>query len=226
MIQYVYDVSFNNNVQILERISYNSTIDVEFGIYNSMLSINLAPSRQAIDWKINLNFFQKKVKPSYAKLTSKVKIHSGFISEWELYREEFFSVISNNPKLNTAINNGLVVVGRSKGGAEASIIALDLVRNASIPFDKVYVGMLEAPKVGNKAYKESVEKYIPKNHLYWVRYKSDIVTMIPPFFYSPGSLIKFGKSWKPFSFTDHALGCFAEERLYPFVEKYDKGEKY
>lgn len=222
MIQYVYDCAFDNNVEILETVSYNKTIDAKFGIYKGMLSINLFPSEGSIDWKINFDFFSRKVKPYYAKSDSKVKIHSGYISEWEIARDDFFSVISSNERLNKAINNGLVVTGRSKGGGEASIIALDLVRNASIPKDKVYVGMLEAPKVGNKEYKLSVEKYIPIEHLYWVRYGSDIVTMVVPFLFSPGKLIKFTKSWKPFSILDHSLGCFAEEKLYKHVEKYDK----
>lgn len=222
MIKFVYDVAFNNNVEALETISYQETIDVTFGIYNEMLAINLAPSRQKVDWKINLQFFSKKVKPYYAKSDSKVKIHTGYIAEWEKVRDNFFSIINNNEKLTKAISSGLIVVGRSKGGGEASIIALDLVRNFSIPFDKVYVGMLEAPKVGNKAFKESVEKYIQKNHLYWVKYQSDIVPMVVPGLYSPGNLIKFGKSWKPFSVLDHAMGCFAEERLYEYVDKYDK----
>jgi hypothetical protein len=226
MIKYVYDVAFNNNVEKIEKISFDRTIDVIFGIYEGMLSINLAPSSSNIDWKINLSFFMKKVKPSYAKETSKVKIHGGYIKEWEKYREQFFNIINSNERLNSAINNGLVVTGRSKGGGEASIIALDLVRNASIPFNKVFVGMLEAPKVGNKAYKKSVEKYIPIEHLYWVRYGADIVTMVPPFFKNPGKLIKFHKSILPFSITDHAIGCFAEERLYPYVEKFDNGVKF
>jgi hypothetical protein len=226
MLRYVYDVVFDKNVEVLETISYNDTIDVKFGIYNDMLSINLAPSNSKIDWKINFEFFPEKAKPCYAKADSKVRVHKGYIEEWERYRDLFFLVISKNERLNKAINNGLIVAGRSKGGGEASIIALDLVRNYSIPVDKVYVGMIEAPKVGNKEYKQSVEKYIPKEHLYWVRWGRDIVTMVPPFMKSPGNLINFHKSIIPFSIIDHALGCFAEERIYPFVEKYDKGEKY
>jgi len=222
MLKFVYDVAFSNNVEIIKIISYNKTIDVEIGIYKSMLSINLAPSNGNVDWKINFDFFAKKVKPYYAKSSSKVKIHSGYISEWEIARDDFFTTIESDEKLSKAIGNGLVVTGRSKGGGEASIIALDLVRNFTIPKDKVYVGMLEAPKVGNKEYKLSVEKYIPIEHLYWVRYGSDIVTMVVPFLFSPGNLIKFGKSFKPFSILDHALGCFDEEKLYKYVEKYDK----
>ena len=44
MLRFCYDVAFTRNVEIIEKISYNSTIDVKFGIYKGMLSINLAPS--------------------------------------------------------------------------------------------------------------------------------------------------------------------------------------
>jgi len=139
-----------------------------------------------------------------------------------LYRKEFFKTIQENQFLREAIKNGMVVVGRSKGGGESSIIALDIVRNFIVPNDKVYVGMLEAPKVGNKEYCKSVEKYIPVEHLYHVRYGADIVTMAPPFFHSPGKLIKFCKTWRPFSILDHAIGCYDEDKLYECVTKYEE----
>jgi hypothetical protein len=81
--------------------------------------------------------------------------------------------------------------------------------------------MLEAPKVGNKAYKESVERYIPKNHLYWVRYGSDLVTMLPPFFKTPGDMIQIGERTKLFSIMDHKRGCYNETELEEFAGKWD-----
>jgi len=226
MIQVVYDVAFSRNVEIHERLTRSDTIDAKFGVYNGMLSISLSPSNNPIDWSINLEFFTKKVKPYYAKGCSEVRIHQGYISEWEIYRDEFFKTVNENSYLSEAIKNGLVVSGRSKGGAEASIVALDFVRNYTIPKDRVYVGMLEAPKIGNLYYKLSVEKYIPKEHLYWVQYKRDLITMFFLGLYSPGNLIKFGKSYKPFSILNHSLGCFDEDKMYTYVEKYDKGLNY
>ena len=225
MLEYVYDVAFDRYVTVIEDHSFDKTIDARFGTYLGMLSINLAPSGglNGPDWPINLDFFQTRAKPSYAKLSSKVRVHKGYITEWERYRESFFAIIRGNEVLSRALMIGLVVSGRSKGGGEASIIALDLVRNFSIPPKNVFVGMLEAPKVGNEAYKESVEKYIPKNHLYWVRYGSDLVTMVPPLFKSPGDMIQIGKRTKLFSIMDHKRGCYNEAELVAFAEKWDYG---
>lgn len=224
MLRYIYDCAFNNNVQQLDRVSYNETIDVVFGIYNSMASINLYPSQQKIDWKINFDFFPTKVKPSYADKDSTILIHKGYAEEWDTYRNLFIEFINLNEEFKSALQSGLIVSGRSKGGGEASIIALDLVKTFYIPKDKAYLGLIEAPKVGNDEFCKEVEKSI--GHIYKVKYGSDIVTMIPPFMENPGELIQFYKSWKPFSVIDHALGCFAQERIYPLVEKYDKGELF
>jgi len=211
-----YDVAFNNNVQVVLNKSFNEEIDVKFGIYiDGSLTINLAPSKQKIDWKINFDFLRRKVKPFYAKPESKVRVHGGYLKEWYRWRDEFFEIINSNPKLLKALEKGLIISGRSKGGGEASIIAIDIVRN----FDcgEVLVGMLEAPLVGNKAFADSVEKYIPKDNMFHVRYGADIVTMIPPTFKNPGKFIWFNKK-KFISFLDHAIGCFDQERMYEYAK--------
>ena len=230
MLQYVYDVAFNRNVQYMYERSFDNTIDATFGIYKGMLSINLAPSGSANgpDWPINFDFWKTRVKPSYAKLTSKVKVHRGYMKQWEKHRSQFFEVIVKSGIFMNALSNGLVVSGRSKGGAEASIIALDIVRNFNVLKSNIYVGLLNAPKIGNKAYKLSVEKYIPKYHIYTVRYCSDIVTMLVPTYKNPGDLIQMGKRKKLFSFKDHVAGCYSEDLLMEYVKDWDgrKGNPY
>lgn len=211
-----YDVAFNNNVQVILDKSFNEEIDVRFGEYiDGSLTIGLAPSRQKIDWKINLDFLRRRVKPFYASMTSKVKVHRGYLKEWYRWRDEFFEIINSDPKLLKALEKGLIISGRSKGGGEAPIIAIDIVRN----FDcgEVLVGMLEAPLVGNKAFADSVERYISKENMFHVRYGADIVTMIPPTFKNPGKFIWFNKK-KFISFLDHATGCFDQEKMYEYAE--------
>ena len=168
MLQYVYDVAFNRNVQYMYERSFDDTIDATFGIYRGMLSINLEPSGSTSgpDWPINFDFWKTRVKPSYAKLTSKVKVHRGYMKQWEKHRSQFFEVIVKSGIFMNALSNGLVVSGRSKGGAEASIIALDIVRNFNVLKSNIYVGLLNAPKIGNKAYKLSVEVYSKISYLY------------------------------------------------------------
>lgn len=225
MLTDVYNVAFRREIDILVVKSFDNTIDVEFGIYkDGKMTINLMPSEGNVDWAINLDFFSKKVKPSYAKVTSKVKIHKGFYKEWMNNRDEFFHIIKSNKDLLDALTtNGLYCVGRSKGGSEAAIIGLDIVRNFDIPKDNVYLGLLEAAKVGNKEFCKSVEEYISKQNIYTVRYHSDIITQIPPFkgYGNPGVKIQIGnKSIMPL--VDHALGCFKEEELKVKAKKFDE----
>ena len=224
MLTDVYNVAFRRDINILIKKSYNKTIDVEFGIYkDDKLTINLMPSDGAIDWKINLDFFKKKVKPTYAKSNSKVKIHEGFYNEWMENRDSFFDIIKSNEELSKAINNGFYCVGRSKGGSEAIIIALDIIRNFNIDKDNVFVGALDAAKTGNKAFCDSVEKYIHKENIYTVRYNHDIITQIPPFsgYDNPGVKIRVGSGALIMPLVDHAFGCFKEEELQLFARKYD-----
>lgn len=212
-----YDVAFTNKVQLLVEKSYNEEIDVKFGIYmDGSLAINLAPSEQKIDWKINFDFLRRKVKPFYAKQESKVRVHGGYLKEWYRWRDRFFAVIQTNEVLLKALERGLIISGRSKGGGEASIIAIDIVRNFKC--GEVLVGMLEAPLVGNQAFVDSVERYIPKENMFHVRYGADIVTMIPPTFKNPGKFIWFNKK-KFISAIDHAVGCFDQEKMYEYAKE-------
>lgn len=211
-----YDVAFTNKVQLLVEKSYNEEIDVKFGIYiDGSLAINLAPSEQKIDWKINFDFLRRKVKPFYAKQESKVRVHGGYLKEWYRWRDRFFAVIQTNEVLLKALERGLIISGRSKGGGEASIIAIDIVRNFKC--GEVLVGMFEAPLVGNKAFVDSVEKYIPCENMFHIRYGADIVTMIPPTFKNPGKFIWFNKK-KFISVIDHAVGCFDQEKMYEYAK--------
>ena len=224
MLTDAYNVAFRRDVKILRKKSFNDTIDVEFGVYrDGKMTVNLMPSDGAIDWKINLDFLNKKVRPSYAKADSKVKIHQGFLGEWMKNRTEFFSIMDGNSELIEALlANGLYCVGRSKGASEAVIIGLDIVRNYAVKKESVFLGVFEGAKTGNKAFCESVERYIPKANIYNVRYNHDIITQIPPGFNSnPGIKIRVGESGLLMPIVDHALGCFKEEELQVFARYYD-----
>lgn len=211
-----YDVAFNNNTQIITEKSFNKEIDVKFGVYiDGSLAINLAPSNQKIDWKINFDFLRRKVKPFYAKPESKVRVHGGYLKEWYRWRDRFFTIIQTYEVLLQALEHGLIISGRSKGGGEAPIIAIDLVRNFKC--GETIVGMLEAPLVGNQAFVDSVEKYIPHDNMFHIRYGADIVTMIPPFFKNPGRFIWFNKK-KFISVIDHAVGCFDQKKVYEYAK--------
>lgn len=218
MLQYIYDVAFGTNVKILSTKSYNGTLDVEFGIYKNMLSINLAQSNTIQDWLINFKFFQKKVKLPYAD--KNLKVHAGYLDEWLASRKMFFNTINSITELLDASKKGLVITGKSKGGGHASLIALDLIHHFDIPDYNIYVGMIEAPKIGNAEFKKSVERHFSK--IYWTQYKNDIVPMLPFGFKNPGALIKLGKTFKLFSLKNHEIGFFRKDLVMPLVYQYDK----
>lgn len=232
MLKNLYEVAFDKNVDIIKEESFNKTIDMKIGVYNSMLSISLKPSNSNKDWKTNFHFTDIKHilkeafafirKPSYANLKSKVKVHVGYIEEWEKYRDTVFNIIRSDTKLLTAISNGLIVVGRSKGGGSSSIVALDIVRNFNIHKDKCYILQAEAPKIGNKAYVESVHKYINKDHIFFVSIGNDVVTMVVPWYHNPGIYIKFDKKiLPPVSVLAHSRGCFDTEKMIELSSDYD-----
>lgn len=230
MLNDLYNVAFKRDTVIIFEKSFNGTIDVQFGIYkDGKLTISLAPSEGDIDWKINFDFLKIKIRPEYASISSKVRLHRGFYREWMKNRNEFFNIIRTSPSLLEAVKKGLLIVGRSKGGSEAVIIGLDLLRNFNINGKDTYIGMIDAARTGNKYFCNSVEKYIPKSNLYWVRYGNDVVTQIPPFpfrYSNPGIRINLGPKALLFKLplVDHALGCFKEEKLHVFAKIYD--EKY
>lgn len=85
-----------------------------------------------------MQLFSLKKKPIYAKKSSKDKFHSGYLNEWMKYRQTIIDLIFSSKEYSTAIQNGLYVVGRSKGGGMTTLIALDLVRNFDLNKDNVF----------------------------------------------------------------------------------------
>jgi len=228
LLKDLYNVAFDTNTTVIKIVSFNKTIDANIGVYNNMMTVNLAPSNSKIDWLINFTFllktfpmFRHLKKPSYAKKDSKVRVHSGYLNEWMKYRESFFNIIRADTTLMIALSNGLIVTGRSKGGGESSIIALDIVRNFNVDKEKCYVLQAEAPKIGNKEYVKSVYKYINKKHIYHVCYGNDIVTKIVPWYYNPGLYLHFGKGKYWLSIQDHVTGCFYRNILDKYITEYD-----
>lgn len=224
MLVDAYSVAFRRDVDALVHKSFNDTIDVDFGIYkDGRMTVSLMPSDRAVDWKINLDFLNKSVKPSYAKMDSKVLVHRGFLDEWMQNRDEFFRIIRSDKRLLDAlIHKGLYCVGRSKGASEAAIIGIDLVRNFYVGKSDAFLGIFEGAKTGNDEFCKSVERYIDKAHIYNVRFDRDIVTQLPPGFNdNPGIKIRLGSGFFYAPIVDHAFGCFCEERLRSFAETYD-----
>jgi hypothetical protein len=224
ILKHLYDLAFNN-LSKENVFEIKETLGLTMFIHDSKLHINLKPTRNTEGWKINftflkkeMNLFYKNIKPAYAKTKSKDRVHSGYINVWLKFRFTLFEVITVSEEYQKALQNGLFISGRSKGGGLASLIALDLVRNFKVDKNKVFVNQIEAPKIGNKHYNNSVHKYLNKENIFFCVYKRDIVPMALFYNKFAGNKVKLGnKSYLLFSFKDHKTGCFDEEEVYSLL---------
>lgn len=213
----VADVAYNN-IKIIKKLSFDKTLDIKIGINDKgYLTIDVLPSSSWIDWVINFIFFPKKV-----RFLNNAFVHSGYMIEWLFCRKEVYDTINNTKELFNAITKkGLIVSGRSKGAGEAFFIALGLQQAFLIPGEKIYIGNFEGPKIGNKAFEEYVYSKIPKDHIYCVIYKNDIVPGIPFFYKRVGTQIQFDKRVLGQSFKDHEKACCDEDMMYGYIRAYE-----
>lgn len=224
----LYDIAFNNIASKEHCFSIKDSFGFSMFINNNnQLCIDIRPTRNKEGWLINFTFLKSEVqlfsfkkKPIYAKKSSKDKFHSGYLNEWTKYRQTLIDLIFSSNEYSTAIQNGLYVVGRSKGGGMTTLIALDLVRNFNLDKNKVFVAQIEAPKVCNKHFVNSVYKYLNKENIFFICYKQDIVPKLLPYNKYSGNKIKLGRSKLPFSFRHHKIGCFDEEEVYKLLIDY------
>ena len=102
-------VAFNDNVDKVLKKSYDKTIDVQFGVFNARhhtgwLTINLKPSKGWRDWLVNLMAFGR--------------THKGYQWEFDKYGDDLLRTIYASKQLWEASRKGVIISGRSKGGAE------------------------------------------------------------------------------------------------------------
>lgn len=122
------------------------------------------------DWKINLN--SKLVPFPYDNDNSSMRVHRGFLNEYENRRSEILNVIREEEK------DEILVTGYSAGGALATFLALDVVKNINnIKVNLITFGM---PKIGNSEFKSFLEnqdetKLIQTHYLL----KDDPIDMFP-----------------------------------------------
>jgi len=207
----VVNVAFNKCVRKVLKKSFNKTIDVQFGIYEGeeykgWLTINLKPSHGWKDWIINLFALPKKFDDGY--------VHSGYWKEITHYWDEFYSDILKTTELKLAMNNGIIVAGRSKGGAEALLVAY-LLWGINAP---ILVGAIEPPMcVSNKLSKE-IEAKLGEDNIRWTCYKNDIVPGLPKWFDFPGIKYQLGDRRLGLSIKDHELATTDYELIKAWIE--------
>lgn len=192
------DVAWNDNIIKLEKISYDKTIDVQLGIYETgffkgWLTVNLKPSNGDADWRINLKGWWRK--------TPYGRAHAGYWEEIERYGKDLLGKIDGHIKSKKC--PGILIAGRSKGAAEAELIV------PMLPKVPIYCLAIEPPRCCDSRYKQSIE-----SGTVWgltTSYKNDVVPGIPPWFIHPFNVYQIGERGAGLSWKDHRTATEEKE---------------
>ena len=177
------NVAFNEKVRKVLKRSYNKTIDVQYGIYeDGRLSISLKPSHGIRDWLINLMAWGK--------------MHRGYRWEFEQYGTHILDAIYTTNELWAASRKGIIIAGRSKGGAEAIMLGMLLRKYNKNDFKNIIVGAIDPPRAFGK--KQAID--IPVTT---ICYRNDIVPSLPMWYKHGGDFVQLGERTHGLSFKDH-----------------------
>ena len=205
----ILNVAFNKCVRKLVKRSFSKTIDVQFGIYTGeeykdWLTINLKPSHGWKDWIINLFALPKRLDGGW--------VHGGYWKEIMHYWPDFIGIVHNDPELTKALQNGVIISGRSKGAAEAVLVAYRLW----FPGIKMLVGAIEPPMCVSYQLSKRIEGTI--GEVLWTCYKNDIVPGIPKWFDFPGTKYQLGDRRLGLSIKDHTTSTTDYEIMRKWIE--------
>lgn len=194
------DVAFCNNMEHKEKRSFKKTIDIVIGTYcrpgcyNGWLAISLKPSHGGLDWLINACCFGK--------------VHLGYRLEFKAYFQDIFRMVLARAE---QAGKGIIVSGRSKGGAEAIMLGTYLQEKGY----KLFVGAVEPPRAFGKKETARIENLFP---VISTCYKNDIVPAILPWYKTPGWVLQIGKRTTGRSIQDHKDSTEKEELIYKGID--------
>lgn len=187
------DVAFNDNIEKTKKVSYNKTIDVQFGRYKKFgsnldgcLTINLKASYGWRDWLINFLCFG-------------IKYHFGYKHEIHKYAAQFTNDLIQQMKHDE--KSPVIITGRSKGAGEALMICDAIYQVVKVfGVHRVIVGAFAPPKCMSKSVGRDRAESIGMANIYTFIHRSDIVPKVLPWFsHVPCYMIKFGeKGERPF----------------------------
>ena len=179
------NVAFNEKVRKVLKKSYNKTIDVQYGIYeDGRLTINLKPSHGWRDWLINFMAWGKQ--------------HYGYRWEFTKYGGDILSTIYASKELWEASRKGVIIAGRSKGGAEAIMLGMLMTKYSFHDYKNVIVGAIDPPKAFGKHQAKAID--IPVTT---ICYRNDIVPSLPMWYHHAGDFLQLGERTHGLSFKDH-----------------------
>jgi predicted lipase len=161
------------------------------------LFITFRGSNSEQDWKTNLTFYEKSI--PYGSKDSKIRVHAGFVDAY------------GSPAVRGTIRGMMTdeiacvkIMGHSHGAALAILCASDL--EEGYPEKDFEVLLFGAPRVGNKAFRDSYNRRVFKTLR--VENGNDIVTKVPFVFWGyrhVGIKVHVGPPRIPlvFSLNDH-----------------------
>jgi len=197
----VVDVAFVNCMEHREKRSFDKTIDIVMGEYKregrykGWLAICLKPSHGWKDWLINLCAFGS--------------THTGYRKEFNRHFSDINSMIM--ARLDLA-ERGIIISGRSKGGAEAVMLG-EYIR---LVHDRILVGAIEPPRAFGKKYAAKLERLFP---ILSTCYKNDIVPGIPPWYKTPGKMFYIGTRTNGLSIKDHEKSTTDDSIFYDYIKR-------
>lgn len=205
------DVAFNNNVDKIHKESFDKALDVQLGVYTGgdcegWLTINLKPSHGWLDWIINLHAWK-----------NGLGVHAGYWAEWLRYRDRFLALLDEE-WARQARWKGCIIAGRSKGAAEAIIIAEEIFPLVRDWTNCLLVGAIEPPRVCDRDFRALLESHVPAENIICTRYHNDIVPGVPPWLILPGSHVQLGRRTHGLSWRDHVTATTDEAVMYAAVE--------
>lgn len=182
-------VAYNEYVKKVLKKSYDKTIDIQLGVYqgwlyDGWLTISLKPSHGWKDRLINLMAFGK--------------IHRGYRWEFEKYGHDILMSIYGSKELWEASRKGVIIAGRSKGGAEAIMLGMLMRHYSTHDYPNIIVCAIEPPRAFTKKQAKKVD--IPVTNLC---YRNDIVPSLPCWYRHAGDFIQLGERTHGLSIKDH-----------------------
>lgn len=179
------NVAFGEKVKKVLKKSYNKTIDVQFGVYeDGRLTINLKPSHGIRDWLINFMAWGKQ--------------HYGYRWEFTKYGGDILSAIYASKELWEASRKGVIIAGRSKGGAEAIMLGMLMTKYSFHDYKNVIVGAIDPPRAFGKHQAKAID--IPVTT---ICYRNDIVPSLPMWYHHAGDFLQLGERTHGLSIKDH-----------------------
>jgi len=158
------------------------------------------------DWVTNFLFGFQVIPYKSTGTNPKIKVHSGFLGSYILARDYI------QKKFKESGLKKAFVYGHSKGGAVASLCAVDLQYN--FPDADIGCATIGMPRLGNDEFKRSFEGRIPD--MIRIERASDLVPQLPPELFGfrhIGNFIHVGPARKGWlgDTKDHGWGHYTED---------------